>query len=243
MGLPRFFAPHATDSGATIDLSQEESTHVARVLRLACGAQVRVFDGRGREWDATVDRVTKHTVAVTLQGAIVPRRESAVRLTLAIAVLKGDKMDDVIRDAVMLGVIAVQPLVTTRTEVSATTIQRSRRVERWRRVAVSSTKQCGRAVVPSIREAAELAAALDDDTTRVMLVEPSVDVMSRPLAELPTTSAATLIVGPEGGWTPEELQRAEASGAILITLGSTTLRADAVPLVALTALRVRLNDF
>jgi 16S rRNA (uracil1498-N3)-methyltransferase len=243
VGLPRFFAPHATESGATIDLPEEESTHVARVLRLAVGAHVRVFDGRGHEWDAMVHRVTRHTVAVTLQDEVIPRRESGVALTLAIAVLKGDKMDDIIRDAIMLGVIAVQPLVTMRTEVSAATVERSRRVERWRRVAVSSAKQCGRAVVPSILEATTLPSALDQNTLRVMLVEPAIGVTTRRLAELPAASAATLLVGPEGGWTPEEVERADGSGAILITLGSTTLRADAVPLVALTALRVRWDDF
>ena len=141
MRLPRFFAPHATDTGASIELPEEESTHLARVLRLPPGARIRVFDGRGREWDATVERVAKQTVAVTLGESAPPAREAGIALTLAIAVLKGDKMDDVVRDAVMLGVTAIQPVVTTRTEVSAAAIERSRRVDRWQRVAVSSSKQ------------------------------------------------------------------------------------------------------
>jgi 16S rRNA (uracil1498-N3)-methyltransferase len=243
VSAPRVYAPHATDSGATIELPQEEAAHLTRVLRLSAGARVRVFNGSGREWEATIDRTEKDAVAVTLEAQVAPASEPRIAIALAVAVLKGDKMDAVVRDAVMLGIVAIRPVITTRTEVSAAAILRSHRIARWQRIAVSSAKQSGRAVVPKIFDASDLATALDTPDTRVMLVEPSADVASRSLADVPAPAAATLLVGPEGGWTPAELREADASGAILMTLGRTTLRADSVPLIALTALRVRWGDF
>ena len=243
MGLPRFFAPLASESGATIELPDDERAHLTRVLRLNAGAQVRVFDGHGREWEATVALVSKQSVTVTLGSPVVPSAEPRIALTLAIAVLKGDKTDDIVRDAVMMGVVTIQPIVTTRAETSAASVHKGGRVSRWQRIAVSSAKQCGRAVVPAIRDVTDLSSALSDSALKLMLVEPGAGLPSRGLREVPPGAAATLFVGPEGGWTTDEVRRAQSSGAILVTLGNTTLRADAVPLVALTALRVHWNDF
>jgi 16S rRNA (uracil1498-N3)-methyltransferase len=241
--FPRFFVPTADTIGSVIDLPDEEAGHLTRVLRLRPGADVLVFDGRGREWRATVDQVTKSRAAVRLVTVNTPAPEPRVAIALAIAVLKGDKTDDVIRDAVMLGAATVQPLLTDRTETRAAVVDT--RLERWRRVAVSSAKQCGRAVVPDIRAAAtldEMLAAPRSDV-RVTLVEPrSATADARRLRELPRPARAELYIGPEGGWTDREL-RALAVTSMLLTLGSQTLRADAMPLVAMTAVRVAWDDF
>src|SRR5688572_1809601 len=113
---------------------------MTRVLRLAAGAAVRVFNGRGEEFDATLE-ATSHDQATVLLGerrATAP--EPRVEVTLAQAVLKGDKMDDVIRDAVMLGVSAIRPVLTWRCETTIAALERSHRRERWQRIAVSSAK-------------------------------------------------------------------------------------------------------
>src|SRR5207302_8399329 len=102
------------------------------VLRLGVGDTVSVFDGRGREFLARVASAERRTVRVQLLSRAEPAAEPAVALTLAQAVLKGDKMDDVVRDAVMLGVNAIQPLVTERSETTVASLMRSARVERWR---------------------------------------------------------------------------------------------------------------
>ena len=148
-------------------------------------------------------------------------------------------MDDVVRDAVMIGAAAIQPIIATRSEVARGALERGRRRERWERVAVSSAKQCGRAVVPLIHEAASFERHLGESTAdlRIMCVEPSsavgevigVQAVRRP-------AAADVIVGPEGGWSGSEVAAAHESGAMLVSLGNRTLRADAVPMVALTAL-------
>ena len=90
-----------------------------------------------------------------------PRSELGVRLTLVVSVLKGDKMDDVVRDAVMLGVTSIRPVVSERSEIGLAAMARSSRIARWQRIAVASAKQCGRAVVPPILDAVPLDSVLE----------------------------------------------------------------------------------
>jgi 16S rRNA (uracil1498-N3)-methyltransferase len=145
----------------------------------------------------------------------------------------------------MLGVTSIIPMITARTEVAASTVARSGRIARWQRIAVSSAKQCSRAVVPEVCEPKGIRelVARPSACTRIMLVEPASSANSRRLREVPEAKDVTLLVGPEGGWDPEEIQTAAGTGIILATLGQQTLRADAAPLVALTALRVLWGDF
>ena len=240
----RFYAPGAEKAGDVVILPDEEAQHLTRVLRLAAGAAVRVFNGRGQEFDARVEAAGRRGVQVMVGLPRVPAaREPGVAVTLAQAVLKGDKMDDLVRDAVMIGVAAVQPIVTARTEITLASLRRGKRPERWRRIAISSAKQCGRATVPSILEPRPfeaLPAALAEMTLPgpgLMFVEPSVSTDALALSELagPPPRETTVIIGPEGGWSVDELARASAA-CRFITLGSRTLRADAMPLVALAAM-------
>lgn len=242
MSDPRFYAPEADRAGTSIDLSGEEAAHLTRVLRLGTGAQVSVFNGRGQEWQATVDEAGKRRVRVTLRDPVAPRAEPRVAVTLAVAVLKGEKMDHVVRDAVMLGVAAVLPMVTGRTETPLGRIEQGGRIARWQRIAVSSAKQCGRAVVPAVGPALLFDEVLKRDGHAVMLVEPGSARQATALSDLAPVEAVTVVVGPEGGWTPEEVDRAFRLGATTVTLGGLTLRADAVPMVAMAALRALWKD-
>jgi 16S rRNA (uracil1498-N3)-methyltransferase len=239
---PRFYVPEARATADVIALPEDEAQHLVRVLRLSVGDRIRVFNGRGDEWWATVDAAGKRGVRARLNEPSRPAPEARVPITLAVAVLKGDKMDDIVRDAVMMGVTAIVPLVTARTEVARAAVERGDRVSRWHRIAVSSAKQCGRAVVPEVRPVARLDDVLRQGPASLMLVEPSISEAVRTLRDVPVMDRATLLVGPEGGWAPEEVAAALDRMALLVTLGPRTLRADAVPMVALTALRVHWED-
>jgi 16S rRNA (uracil1498-N3)-methyltransferase len=225
----------------TVVLPREEAEHLTRVLRLGVGDTVSVFDGRGHEFLARVAGALRRDVRVQLLSRVDPAAEPAVALMLAQAVLKGDKMDDVIRDAVMLGASAIQPIVTKRTETTIAALLKGARLDRWRRVALASVKQSGRAVVPEIRLPLMLETLLDEPAAalRMMLVEPSASASVEPVAVLqrePAPSDAMVFVGPEGGWTEPEWTAAAARGVRLVTLGSRTLRADAVPIAAISVL-------
>src|SRR5262245_2091532 len=149
--MHRFFAPTLDPGDEFVTLPRDEAEHLTRVLRLGVGDRIAVFDGRGHEFLATVATAIRRDVRVQLMSRIDPAAEASVPLTLVQAVLTGDKMDDVVRDAVMLGVAAVQPVVTARTEKTVAALLRSARADRWRRVAVASVKQSRRAVLPPIQ--------------------------------------------------------------------------------------------
>jgi 16S rRNA (uracil1498-N3)-methyltransferase len=152
-------------------------------------------------------------------------------------------MDDVVRDAVMMGVAAIQPVVATRTDIALGTLARSRKRSRWERIAIASAKQCGRATVPPVLEPCAWPDVLAKLASRtlpapgIMLVEPSASIQARGLGDLAVTrpSEATIAIGPEGGWTPAEVL-AGASQCRLVTMGPRTIRADAMAVVAVAAL-------
>jgi 16S rRNA (uracil1498-N3)-methyltransferase len=236
---PRFHVPDVNGAAERVELPEDEAEHLVRVLRLGVGDEVDVFDGRGAMWRAEVVQAGRKSAAIRPLQPLQPARELGVAVTLVMSVLKGDKMDDVVRDAVMLGVVGIHPVVSERSETSMAAMARSSRIARWQRIAVASAKQCGRAVVPAIHPATPLDWFWAEHTAakRVMCVEPSAalaDVV--PVQQVAKANSLELVVGPEGGWSVTEVAAAHGSGAILMSLGSRTLRADAVPIVGLTAL-------
>jgi 16S rRNA (uracil1498-N3)-methyltransferase len=236
---PRFHVPDLNATAERVELPEDEAEHLVRVLRFGVGDEVEVFDGRGALWRAEIVEAGKKSAAVRLIARSTAARELGVRVTLVVSVLKGDKMDGVVRDAVMLGVGSIRPVISERAETSLAALARGSRIARWQRIAVSSAKQCGRAVVPAIQDPVPLDWYWTEqaDAVRVVCLEPAAAVGDlTPVQSLPRPAAADVIIGPEGGWSVTEVASAHDSGAILMSLGGLTLRADAVPIVALTAL-------
>ena len=237
--LPRFYAPDLDPGTGRAQLGADEAHHLTRVLRLFPGDMVAVFDGRGVEWRARIYKASREGAALTLLEPI-PSRLPKVAITLAQAVIKSESMEDVIRDTTMAGVTAIQPLVAERSTVKRRALDTA--PVRWRKIALSSAKQCGAGRLPEIREPAVfgewLASRLPDHS--YLLIEPDgapPDVMTvRRLALEPPPAEALLLVGPEGGWAARERDAAVAAGAIPLSLGPLTLRANAVALAACAAL-------
>ena len=224
-------------------LSDDEARHLAQVLRLDVGDEVAVFDGAGREFRARVERVARDGADLRLLEEFPAAPEPAVRLTLAQAVLKGEKMDDVVRDATMMGVAAIEPLVTEHTAAHMKAGTRARSAgagSRSRRRSSAAARWCRRSA--RARAFAEWLPR-DDAEMRVLLVEPSAAVEGHPVSTLGGSrpASASLLVGPEGGWSVAEIEAAVRAGCVPITLGRRTLRADAVPIVAIGAAAVRLG--
>ena len=248
VSVHRFFAPALDHGDETVALPRDEAEHLTRVLRLSTGDTVAVFDGRGHEYLGRVAGVTgRRDVRVQLISRVEPAAEPAVPLTLAQAVLKADKMDDIVRDAVMLGVAVIHPIVTRRTETTVAAVVKGSRLERWRRIALASVKQSGRATLPEIRLPLRFEDFLDEPPASMplMLVEPAASASVESIGALrgaAIPSDAAVLVGPEGGWTEEERTMAARRGVRLITLGHRTLRADAVPVAAISVLQFLWND-
>jgi len=240
VSLHRFFAPSLDPGDETVELPRDEAEHLTRVLRLGAGDTVSVFNGRGQEFLGRIVSAARRDARVQLLSRVEPAPESTTSFTLVQAALKGDKMDDVIRDAVMLGVAAIQPIVSKRTEYTVAHILRGTRMERWRRIALASAKQSRRAVVPEIMMPLTLETWLDEPAgERLMFVEPGLDDVE-PLSSfrtVPAPSNAALVIGPEGGWDPAECARARTHHVRGVSLGGRTLRADAVAIAALSVLQ------
>lgn len=240
--IPRFCLPGAA-SGARLPLPENAAHHAKDVLRLRPGAEVRVFDGAGCEFHATIDEVSKRRVGVRVAAPSEPRAESALRLVLAISALRGDRMELVIQKAVELGVVAIRPFVSARTDSAARPALRGARRERWEKVAVGATEQCGRAVVPSVSAARPLRELLARPCAgpRLLLAERG-PVAPLEEADAARPSAAELFVGPPGGFEDQELDLARHSGCRLVGLGPRILRTETAAIAALAILQARWGD-
>lgn len=233
--MRRFFSNGAKPN-STIVLDDGEARHLRDVLRLSVGDRVAVFDGVGNEMAAVVDSIDKKAVRLNVGGAIVPTSpESPLKLTVASAVMPGDKYDLIIQKMVELGAVRFVPLITVRTEVTLKAA--NQRLERWRRIAFEASKQCGRAYVMQVAELALLESVLDS---------PNVLLFSeRDGGELPEEfdrQAMTVVFGPKGGWDDLELQVAGELGASIVTFGGRILRAETAAIGITAIIQNRFGD-
>ena len=237
--MHRCHAPDLAPGDRDVALSAAETHHLVNVVRARVGDEVRVFDGRGHEFDATVGTIAGRSARLTIEAPVAPRPEPRVAITLAQAVLKTDRMNDVVGHATMLGATTIQPLLTDRTVVPAAAT-RGAAVARWSRLAVAAARQSGRAVVPLVLEPIRLGAFIEAgrDGPTVMLVEPSAGGAGRAFTPEATATPdrAVLMVGPEGGWSPVECAAARRADCLEWRVSRLTLRADAAGPAALAVL-------
>ena len=240
--LPRFYSPHLDPELASVILPPDEARHLTRVLRLGAGAEVTVFDGRGAEYRAVVEAAVRETASLRLVERLASAPPRAVRITVAQAVLKGDSMDAAVRDATMMGAEAIVPLLMAHSDVKSSFARRPETLDRWRRVALASAKQCRRATLPVISECQDFESwiAAPSPEMRLIFVEPSAESEAAPLKSLlaqAPPAAVTVLLGPEGGWSSNEMAVALAAACVPVRLGPLTLRADAMPVAALALLQ------
>ena len=233
-GTPRFHVPEAAP-GARVTLPEHSAHHAREVLRLRPGAAVRLFDGAGGEFEATLDAVTRAGVSVHVGGLVAARPESPLSLVLALSPLKGDRMELVIQKATELGVSAIRPVVTARTDAVARPALKGSRQERWDKVASGAAEQCGRAVVPDVAPACTLAQLLAEPAEGALRLLFDETPGQSPLSALARPDGPVLaLVGPAGGWERHEIERLQEAGFQRVSLGPRVLRAEtaAIALVA-----------
>ena len=253
MSLRRFYAnPDAfRPTPGQVLLSEEESRHLRDVLRLRAGDEARVFDGVGKEFACVVLDAggRKDAARLAVRAAVEPPSpEPPVFITLAAALLKGEKFDLVVQKAVELGVGLIKPLLTKRADVRLRDERdAAKRVGRWGRLALEAAKQSGRARVPTVD-------APQAFETKVAAERVGVDILPLMFAErgggglneLPRRDEppanVTALVGPEGGWDDEELELARAHGWHVVTLGGRTLRAETAAITACVLLQHLYGD-
>jgi len=203
---------------------------------------VLVFDGSGHEFEARIERVSRQSVLLSLGRPLVPYAESPLRLVLALAALKGDRMELVIQKATELGVAEIWPLVTARTDAAARPALRGSRRERWEKVASGAAEQSGRAVVPVLAETVSFDGLLERHFAgrRVLLLE-TPDTPG--LHSLPPPEQALLLVaGPPGGWQEPEVALAREAGLDCIGLGPRTLRTETAAIASVAIAQALWGD-
>jgi 16S rRNA (uracil1498-N3)-methyltransferase len=241
MPIPRLYIDAELASGRSLALPETAFRHAVQVLRLDAGAPLLLFDGRGGEFDAVLQTVARREAVAHVLGRREVQRESPLAITLLQGVSKGERMDFAVQKAVELGVVRVVPVLTERCNVRLDTQRWEKKIEHWRGVAIAACEQCGRARLPEVAPVARLGAALEAlpaDLARLTL-DPEAP---HRLRELPPSSSAALLVGPEGGLAEADLLQADRAGFSRVRLGARILRTETAALAALAALQALWGD-
>lgn len=238
--MARFHLPAAAWPSAV--LTGDEARHLAQVLRIKRGETITVFDGQGRRAPAEVLNVSRDQVSLKLGEAVSPAAPLPA-ITLAQAIPKGKNMDLIVQKAVELGVSAIQPLVTRNTVVQPG----EGKSDKWRRNALEACKQCGQDTLPAIADPQPfdrwLASRSEAPGLKLIAsLAPGALPLRETLRLNPGTTAVTLLVGPEGDFSPGETTAALAAGFLPVSLGPIVLRVETATIFCLSALRYEFSD-
>ncbi|MFP4182678.1 MAG: 16S rRNA (uracil(1498)-N(3))-methyltransferase [Thiohalospira sp.] len=239
MPTPRIHVPGPLEAGSEIDLPEGAVRHLGRVLRLRPGATVTLFDGRGGEYTATLTALDKRSGAARVEAFDPVERESPLALELVQGVAKGERMDFAIQKAVELGVTRIVPVLTERGVVRLDAERAASRQRHWEGVIASACEQSGRNRLPALAPVQPLREWLAEPRAGAVLdPEGGVGVGERPTPADPFS----LLVGPEGGLTGDEITAAADAGLTRLRLGPRVLRTETAPLAALAALQTVRGD-
>jgi 16S rRNA (uracil1498-N3)-methyltransferase len=241
--LTRLYIPEAIPAHGILDAPADQAHHVAHVLRLSAGDALTVFDGRGHEYAARIERVGKSGVTLRLGEASAVDRESPLAVALAQGISSGERMDYTVQKAVELGVRSIQPLAMERSIVRLNVERGAKRVQHWQAVAVAACEQCGRNRVPEVLPIAAYTRWLAVPPAAALRLTLSPDASST-LRDVQRPAAnVVLLVGPEGGLAPREQQDAKAAGFTAVRLGPRILRTETAAVAALAAMQALWGDF
>src|SRR5574343_437320 len=242
MNQPRFYCREALSTGAHVELPEPVARHAVRVLRLPPGAEMTLFDGRGGEYPARIERIERDRVFAVLGEWRDIERESPFSVTLVQALQTGDKMDFTIQKAVELGVRCIVPVESRRSVLRLSGERAGKRVAHWQGVVASACEQCGRNQVPMVAPLEKLENWLARPAKGVLrlMLAPGAE---HTLASIPPAEEVQLLIGAEGGLDPQEMIAATQAGFQAVRMGPRVLRTETAGLAALAALQALWGDF
>jgi 16S rRNA (uracil1498-N3)-methyltransferase len=241
MRLPRIYVSPKLTPGAIVQLPEGPTRHLLQVLRLALEAPLVLFNGDGFDYPARLVGVDRSGASVLIDrpGALEPL--PPIGIHLAIGISKGERMDYALQKSVELGVTRITPLFTERSQVQLSGTRLQRRLDHWQGIVIGACEQSGRRRVPRLVAAMPYADWLRVHTEGGLLLDPGA---AQSLSALPAPeSAVTLLVGPEGGLSPRERDRARAQGFTGVRLGPRILRTETAPLAAIAIIQALWGDF
>lgn len=241
--MRRFYASPENFQPPNVELNLDESKHLREVLRLQTGEQAAVFDGTGREFLCQISETGARNRGAILQivrEIAAPSPESVLDLTLAAALLKSEKFDLVVQKSVELGVTRIIPILTKRCDFKFQDANNfSKKIERYRRIALEAAKQSGRAKLPEILDLTSFEEMISRSAgAKILFAENGGTNFStiKPAKEM------TAVIGSEGGWEESEIRNARENGFQIITLGGRILRAETAAISAAAILQHRFGD-
>ncbi len=242
--MRRFYAPPENFNQAQITLSLEETRHLRDVLRLGRGEKILVFDGAGKEFLGEIETIGKKETSLQIIEEVQPLApESALDLTLAAALLKGEKFELVIQKAVELGVTRFIPIVTKRCEVKLK--DADKKLDRWRKIVLEASKQCGRAKLMQVESAVNFELLIKNSASRSLSSEVFVlfsEKSGESFSSLKSNQKLTAVIGSEGGWEALEIESAKQHNFQIITLGGRILRAETAAIAVSALLQNHFGD-
>jgi 16S rRNA (uracil1498-N3)-methyltransferase len=241
--IPRIYQPIPLASGQTLELDAQATVHLTKVLRLRVGDALVVFNGEGDgEFAARVSAVGRRSASIEIGEHVDRSVESPLELVLFQGISRGERMDYTVQKAVELGVARIVPVLTERTVVNLKGERQEKRREHWQAVVNSACEQSGRNRVPVVAPITPFAAALAEAGEGLKLVlhhRAETDLAALP----PPQGPVSLLIGPEGGLSAQEIAAAEAAGFVPLRLGPRVLRTETAALAALSVLQWQWGDF
>jgi len=238
----RGFIDVPLNAGTTVVLDERLSHHLTRVLRLEADARVVLFNGDGNDYPSVLLGGGRHRLEARVEACVPGVPESLLALTLAQGLCRGEKMDLILQKATELGVAAVQPLSTERSEVRLSGERESKRVAHWRQVILSACEQSGRSRVPALALPVPISHWIGGpalaDFTRLML-DPTAET---PIGQVRVAGKVILAIGPEGGFSPKEREMLVRAGFVGARLGPRILRTETAGLTAISILQALHGD-
>lgn len=243
MRVRRVFVEAPLAGRTEVTLDGGAARHVSKVLRLGVGDALRVFDGRGGEYAATICQLRKDSARVSLHAYIEDRTEPTMQIALWQGVAKGERMDFTVQKATELGVVSIVPVFTRRSVVRLSGQRSRRRLLHWQALAASAAEQSGRTRVPEMSAPASLEERLRTDRGDGLdlVLDPTAAVSLAALRSDPP-GRLTLLAGPEGGLDPDERDLAVAAGFRPVRLGPRILRTETAAIVALSIVQSLWGD-
>lgn len=244
MSAPRFYCSLPIIYDNTFELPAEAAHHAIRVLRLRVNDPVQIFDGDGHAFDATLSEINGKKVVL---GNLIRRTadcQSSLQIILAHSMCSSEKMDWVVQKATELGAAEIQPVQTQRSVARLTSERAEKRTEHWRAVTVAACEQSGRNTLPKIGAPIEYSTWLTEmrnDTGAKFILDPEGSTRLQQHVQL--KGKVTLLVGPEGGFSSDEVLMARQVGFLPILLGKNVLRTETAALAGIAALQTLWGDF
>ncbi|UYM18057.1 16S rRNA (uracil(1498)-N(3))-methyltransferase [Endozoicomonas euniceicola] len=240
MRNPRIYFPQPMNAGAMVELTDSAANHVGKVLRMKPREPLILFNGEGSAYQGRIESVSKKSVMVLLERQIEKTVESPLSIHLGQSLSRGERMDYAIQKATEVGVTEITPLFSERCEVKLNQERMEKRLRHWQQVAISACEQCGRNRVPVIHPAIYVDEWMAQQTSDLKFVLHH--RTERRLEGYDQPASVSLLIGPEGGLTADEIERAEQQGFNALALGPRVLRTETAPVSAITLMQYLWGD-